>query len=116
MNTSTPCPSCTGRLTLWHGFRAVTPFRIRCPHCREQLRVRLRGLTPVFWFVVVMALAVGGFLGFLQVMGRDLTTGFLIAGLIGVWIFVEVVTGIILYTFAEFSVLQSTPPKEQRSA
>ncbi len=106
MKTSTECPSCGGRLTLWHGFRSPTPLRHRCAHCQTELKVTMPGLVPVFWGVMAAAVVIGGVIGALTATGHATVVSLILAILFCLWFVGEIVTGIVLYTFAEFSILQ----------
>ena len=102
MKTSALCPVCEGRLSLWAGLRAPTPFRLRCPHCRTLLLIRIRGLWLVFTFMVLFACgAVASCVAlFLQFGWR--------AAIVGVSICVhlpfiaDIATRIVFFTYADF--------------
>jgi hypothetical protein len=71
-------------------------------------------LVPFFWVVFALAIVAGCILAFLFSTGQAATAGLMIAGLLGLWIFAELAAGIVLYTFAEFSVLHPEGLNRQR--
>ena len=116
MKTSGTCPACQGRLSLWAGMTAPTPFYIRCPACRAKLRVRMRGLWLFFLgLVVVMAGTAAAWLAAYRTFGwRGFWVGFVCCGI--VWLLVEVVAAVTLYTNAEFDIAESGRTSHQETS
>ncbi|MDB6110126.1 MAG: hypothetical protein JWR69_1876 [Pedosphaera sp.] len=115
MKTSTACPKCSGQITLWHGLRAPTPFRIRCVRCRAKLRVRLPGLTAAFAMICLLALVLGGYLGCLIVMRRWTEAGVLGVAVLAGWLAFELVGGMVLFTYARFTVVDPKTEAMQKT-
>jgi len=114
MKTSTNCPACTGKLALWHGIWAGTPFRMTCPHCRARLRIDLPWLVPVFWALVVGFAALGVGIGYLAASGRFVPVVYMGIGMVIAWLVLELVGGVILYTYASFTILYPKTPGETK--
>ena len=112
MKTQGVCPACDGTLTFWSAFKAPTPFTIRCPACKTKLRTVFPRLGLIFAIVLVSFSGVGGgaltlfivdritFLQFLAVMGC----------LTLLWLALEIVLGVLLFTYAKFL------PRESKSS
>jgi hypothetical protein len=58
MKTKGICPACGGKISLWAGLKAPTPFHFRCPHCKARLRVAMLDLRP---FLILAVLIFIGF-------------------------------------------------------
>jgi uncharacterized membrane protein len=88
-------------ISLWDGVKAFTPDRLRCPHCRQRLRVKIRR----FWLwaalatILQLALLAGCVVAY-QFFGW---TGLLVAmaGSLAVWLIVELLTGLLFYTWGQ---------------
>lgn len=102
LKTSGTCPACGGRLSLWTGMKAPTPIRVRCPHCRKTLRVRMRGLWLVLLLVVVLLVWLAHALS--GVLRRFGWTGlvYLLPALALAWVVLDLAFGMLLYSFATF--------------
>jgi uncharacterized protein (DUF983 family) len=72
MKLTSQCPSCSGKLTLWHGFKAQTPLRIKCPKCKTMLLATGAGfpLTLVMIGIIVLGIALSW-----QISARTATPG-----------------------------------------
>ncbi len=103
MKTSIACPKCNGQITLWHGLQAPTPFRIRCARCKTKLRVKLRGLKIAFVGIIIVAVPLGGYLGYLIATRHWAGAALLGVALVLGWFFLELLTGLLLFTRAEFT-------------
>jgi hypothetical protein len=108
MNTKTECPVCHGDVSLWDGMRAPTPFRIRCPHCRTRLQVKMRGLRWVFALMVLVGIGVGVWLAELWFRSRRLLI-LGVACVVVAWLIAELVAGVVLYTYARFDPVGKDP-------
>ena len=101
MKTSGVCPACAGRLSMWDGVKAPTPSHLRCPHCRQRLRLHFRG----FWLfagvvaVLELALLAGCWMAFEYFDWLGLLVAVLISFVF--WLVVELISGLIFYTWGE---------------
>jgi hypothetical protein len=104
MNTSGICPACQGRLSLWAGLKAPTPFHFRCPHCGAKLRIEMRNFWPFLFFVLLAFVGlVILWIGAWRKFGMaGLATGFICYPI--ACIVAELATGIVFYTYAKFTV------------
>jgi hypothetical protein len=51
------CPYCEKPITLWAVMKAPLPSSIRCPHCRQKIRVQGVGVFLVAYLVIAAVLA-----------------------------------------------------------
>jgi DNA-directed RNA polymerase subunit RPC12/RpoP len=116
MKTSGTCAACQGKLSLWAGLTALTPFYIRCPHCRTKLRVRMRGLWLFFLFIVLLFVGggVGWFAAWRKFGWAGLSIGFACCAV--VWLLVEAAAAVTLYTHAEFTFKESDRSSRQEAS
>jgi hypothetical protein len=111
MKTQGVCPACKGTLTFWAGFKAMTPFTIRCPQCKARLKVVFPRLGLIFTVIVVCFLGAEGCAATLLLTQRMTTMQFLAlnGGLVVAWLALEIVLGILLFTYASFVPRQKEP-------
>jgi hypothetical protein len=104
MKTQTVCPACNGTVSFWAGFRAPTPFTIRCPNCKTKLKTVFPGLPFIFAVVLVGFITVSwGSLAFLIAHRLSFLRFLAINGcLLILWLVLEVVFAVILFTYASF--------------
>jgi hypothetical protein len=101
MKTSAVCPACQGKISLWDGVKALTPARLRCPHCRQRLRVKIRR----FWLwatlatILQLTLLAGCVIAYQSFGWKGLLLA--IAGSLAVMLIVELLTGVLFYTRGE---------------
>jgi hypothetical protein len=85
------------------GLKAGTPFAIKCPHCKTTLIVRMRGLIPLVLAIIgFVSLCVWSVQPFFAAFGA-FWTGVYILLLLAFWLFLEIATGVILFTHATFT-------------
>lgn len=86
---------------MWDGIKAPTPFHLRCPHCRQRLRLNIRG----FWiFAAVMILLQLALIAGCVALGLAYGWLWFLAGIAGYfagWMLLEVISGLIFYTWGE---------------
>jgi hypothetical protein len=102
MNTNGTCPACQGKLSLWAGLKAPTPFFIKCPDCKTKLRVRMRGL----WFFVLfmVALIICAVVG-VMIAWHEFGLKGLILGTACYLVFLvlaDIAMSVVYYTYAKF--------------
>jgi hypothetical protein len=104
MKTSGTCPACQGRLSFWTGLKAPTPFHFRCGQCGARLRVRMRGLWLYLLFLLFLMIGLGTawVITYWTFGWKGLWIG--LAVYLVVWVLIEFVTGVVLYTYGEFAV------------
>ncbi len=104
MKTHGVCPACKGTLTFWAGFKAMTPFTIRCPQCKARLKVVFPRLGLIFAAIVVAFLGAEAIGAKLLLTQRITPVQFLgvNGGLVVGWLALEIVLGVLLFTYASF--------------
>jgi hypothetical protein len=115
MKTSIVCPKCTGQITLWQALRAPTPFRIRCARCRTKLRVRFPGLVGAFVGLSFVAALFGGYAGYLVATRHWAQAVILLLTLLIGLLVLEVLTGLLLFTYAEFTPIDQKANEKQNA-
>ncbi len=105
MKTQTICPACNGTVSFWAGFKAPTPFTIQCPQCKAKLKTVFPGLPFIFAVVILFFLNVSGGSLILLFARRLTVLQFfeIIGGLLLLWLVLEIIFGIILFTYASFT-------------
>ena len=111
MKTSAVCPACQGKVSMWDGVKAPTPAHLRCPHCRQRLRVSIRG----FWLYAVLAtlLQLSLLAGCVVAYRSFGWAGLLVAivSSVALWLIVELLSGVLFYTWGEIVCVAAAAPK-----
>lgn len=46
------CPNCLAEVTFWAALKQYTPFRFKCPHCKESYRIHTPRMALMFCAVI----------------------------------------------------------------
>ena len=114
MKTSSVCPVCQGKLSMWAGVRELMPNRMRCTHCKTQFRVQMP--RPRLYYsaciLIILSLALG--IGATSHASSNLGLALGVGACVVFLILLEAVCGIVVLTYAKLipEILDKSPTSE----
>ena len=110
MKTSTECPKCGGKISLFNLLKQFTlPTHIKCNHCKIRLRAEFRWMRFFMVVEILMYAVIAALILYGALMSRsdfEQKAPWIIVGIAGYLVF-EVVAAVLYLNYARFS------PREQ---
>ena len=109
MKTTRSCPACNQSIFFLSGISSPTPFSVKCPHCKAEVKIRLPYLKISYVFLIILFILLAlKAAAIYNSSGFSYTFLLFVSAIILFWFTLEIVVGILLFSYGNFTIERSS--------